>query len=129
MYDPMMEDEDMTMLDDEQADPSTAVYSKLRQIMDPAESENLLNPPADFGDLGSYPEGAGDDAHPPASALSPASSLSESPQALGPDFRQSMDPEMVRQDLRELLRSNQSKRKELQDRFIEENLAMNRGNL
>lgn len=44
-----------------------------------------------------------------------------------PDSDRSMDPEMVRQDLRELLQKREITRRELQERYLDENAGLNRG--
>lgn len=105
----------------ESAMPSAqSVFDRMRLEMEPSEIEELLNPPGDAPDqMGTFPE-AGGDAHPPASAL---------PSASSGDQTLSMEPEMVREDLRELLRRNANLRKEMRERFVDENLSMNRGNL
>lgn len=100
----------------------TSLFSQVKMAMSPEEFAALTNPPSD-ADLNGV-EGDGPGMQSPASAPEEASLPFDDS-----DFRESMDPEMVRQDLRELLRQNEVKRKSLQEKFVEENLATNRGNL
>lgn len=118
-YDEMEDYEDEEMAE-EPLDLPMSLFSQISMNMDPDEMSNLQDPPGDFPEDPTVGD-AGVESYSPASMAPSAPSDG--------DMTHSMDPHQVREDLRELLRDRETKRKALQEKYAEENLAMNRGNL
>ncbi len=115
--------------DVEELEVPLSAFERMRMDMDPEEMNNLMNPESDAPDGLEDVEGrAGEGLYPPASTEPPA----PFPTHDGPPMDKldaAQDPNAVREDLRAMLREREMKRKDLQDRYAEENLSLNRGNL